>query len=244
MIDDSIWKSASTAIQYLDEIRDSRPFIHEQIEVMLRLVRGLGLPVRRFLDVGCGDGVLAAMIREQHPVAAGVLLDHSPPMLQAARERFRELTGSIHFCCIDYGQPGWVQALAHYSPFDLVVSGFSIHHQSDERKRQIYGEIFAMLQPGGMFINMEHVASRTERIGQLWEEIMIDSLHNFAVRRGTGKSRMEVETEYRQRPDREANRFALVETQCDWLREIGYVDADCFFKFFELAVFGGRRPRI
>lgn len=35
---------------------------------------------------------------------------------------------------------------------------------------------------------------------------------------------------------------APVEDQCDWLREIGYEGVDCYFKIFEPAVFGGRKP--
>ena len=34
-----------------------------------------------------------------------------------------------------------------------------------------------------------------------------------------------------------------VETQCDWLRDIGFKRVDCYQKLFELAVFGGTRPR-
>jgi len=44
------------------------------------------------------------------------------------------------------------------------------------------------------------------------------------------------------RPDKAANILAPVETQCRWLRRIGFVEVDCYFKHFELAVFGGRRP--
>jgi hypothetical protein len=122
------------------------------------------------------------------------------------------------------------------------VSGFSIHHQPDERKRQIYTEIFDLLASGGMFINMEHVASPTERIAELWDRIRVDSLHNFAVRRGSNKSRDLIEKEYFERPERKANLFTLLEIQCEWLRNIGYTDVDCFFKYFELASFGGCRP--
>jgi len=27
-----------------------------------------------------------------------------------------------------------------------------------------------------------------------------------------------------------------------WLQEIGFADVDCYFKIFELALFGGRKP--
>ena len=41
--------------------------------------------------------------------------------------------------------------------------------------------------------------------------------------------------------DRRDNILAPVEEQCRWLRRIGFTDVDCFFKAFELAIFGGRR---
>jgi hypothetical protein len=51
-----------------------------------------------------------------------------------------------------------------------------------------------------------------------------------------------VASTYDQRPDKAANILAPVEEQCAWLRAVGFVDVDCFFKAFELAVFGGRKP--
>jgi len=50
--------------------------------------------------------------------------------------------------------------------------------------------------------------------------------------------------EFYNRPDKEANILAPVELQCNWLRKIGFEDVDCYFKIFELAVFGGRRPKV
>ena len=51
----------------------------------------------------------------------------------------------------------------------------------------------------------------------------------------------EVRREYVSRSDRADNILALVEDQCGWLRDIGFQDVDCFWKYFELAIFGGRR---
>ena len=48
---------------------------------------------------------------------------------------------------------------------------------------------------------------------------------------------------YTNRPDKAANILAPVEMQCDWLREIGYEEVDCYFRVYELAVFGGRKPK-
>ena len=75
----------------------------------------------------------------------------------------------------------------------------------------------------------------------MWEESFIDSLYTVNRQQEGGKTRKEVAMQFHGREDKQANILAPVETQCDWLRDIGYLDVDCFFKLFELAVFGGRR---
>jgi SAM-dependent methyltransferase len=124
-----------------------------------------------------------------------------------------------------------------------VVSGYAIHHLPDPRKRQLYGEIFDLLKPGGLFANTEHVSSPTEWIEGISDGLFIDSFHTHHSRRGSGMSREQVAEEFLNRPDKAANILAPVELQCEWLRECGFEDVDCYFKIFELAIFGGRRPR-
>jgi len=51
----------------------------------------------------------------------------------------------------------------------------------------------------------------------------------------------QVRREFLERPDRAANILAPLEDQCRWLREIGFSDVDCFWEYFELAIFGGRK---
>jgi tRNA (cmo5U34)-methyltransferase len=240
-IDHSIWKSESVAAHYLER-KDSRPFIREQIEVMLKLIKSLCRPVNRFMDLGCGDGILSAVLLENFPQSTAVLVDHSAPMLDAAKENLDKVIGSVRFCAADYSSPEWIEAAVEYAPYDLMVSGFSIHHQPDIRKREIYAEIYDILMPGGMFINLEHVASPTTRTAKLWDDIRIDALYDFALRGGSSKTRDVIEKEYLKRPERKANLFTSVETQCEWLRDIGFADVDCFFKYFELAIFGGCKP--
>lgn len=167
--------------------------------------------VGRVLDLGCGDGRLLEIVRGARPGAAGVAIDFSPPMLEEARGRF--------------GGAGDVQVLEHdlseplppsLGTFDVVVSSFAIHHLEHDRKRALYGEVLALLEPGGLFCNLEHVDSPTAALHQ-------DFLDLLGV------------------PEDPTNRLLDVQTQLDWLRELGFEDVDCLWKWRELALLSGRR---
>lgn len=233
-----IWKTDSVAEVYLAGARAGIPFAQEQIDMMLRLIENCGAPVLRFMDLGCGDGVLAQAILERFPQAEGVLADFSEPMLEAARKRFAHRDGSVHFVSADYGVPTWRQSVEVASPYDVIVSGYSIHHQPDTRKREVYGELLGLLRHGGIFLNVEHVSSPSDWIKSVNDGLFVDNLQ----RQHPGQSREEVTAKWYERSDKAANILAPVELQCQWLREFGFADVDCYFKVFEFAVFGGRKP--
>ena len=163
------------------------------------------------------------------------------PRTDAALTPYGGLAAWGSFLLEDYGQPQWIESVRRLNPFDVIVSGFSIHHQTYRRKRELYAELFQLLRPGGIFLNVEHVASPSKWVEQRFEDLFIDALQEFNRRKGPAKTRAQITREFFRRPDKHANILAPVERQCEWLREIGYRDVDCYFKIFELAVFGGRK---
>ena len=200
----------------------------------MRLVRHFVGEPPRLLDLGCGDGLLARTALLAFPAATAVLVDHSRPMLERARAAMAPFAGR---CEIVEGEMGRTLADQVSGPFDLVVSGFAIHHLPAERKRALYGEVYARLVPGGLFVNVEHVASATPALEAAHDDAFIDQI--AAV---TGRDRAEVAREYHGRPDKADNILDPVEAQVGWLRELGFEHADCYLKWWELAVFGGVRP--
>lgn len=235
----SVWEDPAVAGKFINERRRWLPLAAEQLVLMRRIVRSDERPVRRLLDVGCGDGILADALLQDFPDAEAVLIDISAPMLAAAGQRFRGRSAAFH--AVDLNG-AWTDALGN-EPFDAVVSGFCIHHLSDERKRVVYADIYRLLAPGGIFLNLEHVASPSPWVETLFDDLMIDALHVGQVQADPSRSRAAVADEYFNRPDKAANILAPVETQLGWLREIGFTSVDCFFKCFELALIGGVRPK-
>ena len=142
-----------------------------------------------------------------------VAVDFSPAMLEAARKRFAA-ESSVTVVTHNLDEP-----LPALGKFDAVISSFAIHHLVHERKRALYGEIYELLNAGGVFCNLEHVASPTPRLHE-----------EFLQRIG-----FTVETED------PSNKLLDLETQLGWLREIGFVDVDCHWKWRELALLVGRK---
>jgi SAM-dependent methyltransferase len=234
-----IWKDREVARAFLTERSLLIPDRARQLEVLLRVVRLSCPQARRILDLGAGDGILLAALLEAFPQASGVAVDFSPLMLEQAGQRLGQFGQRAARVEADLQHPGWRASLA--VPFDVVVSGFAIHHLTDERKRALYREVFDLLAPGGVFLNCEHVASATPRIEQMFEDAVTDHLYQRRKEMGEAVTPEQVRREFLQRPDRDANILALVEDQCRWLREIGFRDVDCFWKYFELAIFGGMK---
>ena len=156
MVDDSVseWRNPEHALDYLARA-DTFPHRAEGEGVLLDHVPR---DARRILDLGTGDGRLLALLRMDRPDSVGVGLDVSEPMIEAARARFAD-QASVEFVRHDLAEP-----MPDLGSFDAVVSCFAIQHVHDTRKRTLYAEAFDRLAPGGVFCNLEHVASPTARL--------------------------------------------------------------------------------
>ena len=203
------WQSAEHAAGYLVRA-DSVPHRSAGEAVLLE---ELPARVTRVLDLGCGDGRLLNLVLEARPGAAGVALDFSAHMLDLARKRF---AGSSQIDVVTHDLDRPLPALGR---FDAVVSSFAIHHLVHERKRQLYQEIWQLLDAGGVFCNLDHVASASAYGHARFLEAM-----------GTA-------------PEDEdpSNKLLDVETQLGWLRDIGFDGVDCYWKWRELALLVGRK---
>ena len=126
-----VWRDAALATKFLEGIRGGVPFAAEQIDLMLRVVQAAGVCVERVLDIGCGDGILGRALLERFPQAHGTFLDFSPAMVAAAGNELQPYTHRAVVMQGDFGQPDWVDLVQAYGPFDVVVSGYAIHHQAD-----------------------------------------------------------------------------------------------------------------
>jgi ubiquinone/menaquinone biosynthesis C-methylase UbiE len=232
-----IWKQRDVAGAFLNERSLHIPDRQRQLSVALRVLRFSRTPIKRVLDLGAGDAIILATVLEAFPQAQGIALDFSPLMLEQARERLKKFDQRAATVEGDLQSPAWQKGIQ--GTFDAILSGLAIHHLTHERKRELYKEIHDLLNPGGVFLNLEHVASPTPQVEEIFNDMMTEHLYFRRREKGEAVTPDQVRQDYLGRADRAANILASVEDQCHWLREIGFVDVDCFWKFFELAIFGG-----
>jgi tRNA (cmo5U34)-methyltransferase len=191
------WADADKAHEYLHRVGGLAPRLAGEA-VLVEL-----LPARV-------DRVADLVLEERPSVTEVVALDASPPTLSRARERFRDddrVSVLEHDLRDDLGALG---------EFDLVVSGFAIHHLDDVRKRGLFGEIADRLRPGGMFANLEVVASATPEL-------------HAQFRNAIGRV-----------ADDPEDQLADVESQLTWMRAAGLQQVDCLWRWRGFALLVGQ----
>ena len=205
------WQSAEHASAYLE--RADR--VPHRAAGESALLDEIPRSVRRVLDLGSGDGRLLELVLRARPSARGVAVDFSPLMLEELQTRFGS---GAKVEIVDHNLDGPLPPLG---TFDIVVSSFAIHHLEHSRKRDLYEEVWTLLEPGGAFCNLEHVASPSAHVhGRFLEAMGITAAEEDP-----------------------SNKLLDVHTQLEWLRTIGFQDVDCYWKWRELALLVGRKPQ-
>jgi SAM-dependent methyltransferase len=203
------WASADKTAGYLERA-NRLPHRGEGEGVLVRdLERSLPGTI---LDLGCGDGRLTALVLEAYPQSVATLVDTSPPMLAAAAERF---AGEERVSLVVHD---FDDELPFDGAFDAVISSLAIHHVSNDRKRSLYAEIAQLLSPGGVFCNLEIVASPTQALHDRWRDEM-------------------------DARDDESDVLCDMASQLEWIEESGLDNVDCIWKWRSLALLRGERSR-
>jgi SAM-dependent methyltransferase len=231
------WQHEELAASFAERRRILIPLLELQEDVLLRLFSRSQHPVKRFLDVGAGAGAMSELLLGaggSGDESEGVLVDFSEPMLSRAAANLADYAGRWQAVTGDLNDPAWRDALPG-GRYDAVVSGLAIHHLPPERKPALFAEIFALLEPGGMFVNMDYVAIDGPLRGLFDEEMLANAVR---AERESGGTRHEHEVDL----DDDDDRPDTVEDQLRWLRDAGFGEVEVHFKWAEAAIYGGMRP--
>ena len=107
-------------------------------------------PGHRVLDIGCGTGTLAILIKRLYPDVTVVGFDPDPKALARARHKAADARVSIQF------DQGFGDELSYPErSFDRVFSSFMFHHLPADEKGKTLRAVRRVLGPGGEFHMMD-----------------------------------------------------------------------------------------
>ncbi len=180
----------------------------------------------QMLDLGAGTGLYSGMVQAVFPKAEFTLIDLADAMLEQAKTRFSSMGKAPRIVIGDYIETDVG------GPYDLVISGLSIHHLTDTAKAQLYQKLYSILVPGGLFINADQVLGSTPAIEQQYRQQWLAAVRTLGVSEANLTAALERMTH---------DRMAPLDQQLHWLSDAGFQNVDCWYKNFSFAVFGGFR---
>jgi len=121
-----------------------RWLVHDEVYKRQLIEQANIQPGQRVMDLGCGTGTLAIMVKQAQPLAEVCGLDADPEMLAMALKKIATLGVDVTF------DEGMTFALPYADEsLDRVLSSIMIHHLKTPDKERTAREIYRVLRPGG-----------------------------------------------------------------------------------------------
>lgn len=184
----------------------------------------------RILDVGSGQGSVAAAILDTFPHAEAVGLDVSEPMMELAMERMASYGRRYRYSLGDFADGELPTGIG--GPFEVVVSSRAIHHLPGQKKAILYKDILKALVPGGCFFNLDTVAPGDDYLAQVYRQ----------ASRNLGNRPRDTNAPRGQRPALGGHYYESAATHLGYLTDAGFAPVDVFFKRMNNALIGGYKP--
>lgn len=121
---------------------------------MLDYVETLAGPPTRVLDLACGPGSITRRVRTRFPSATIVALDLDPLLLRLAGDAF---VSDDHVSVIrrNLDDAHWHEGIA--GGFDAILTATATHWLPAVALARVYAGAAALLRPGGVFANADHM---------------------------------------------------------------------------------------
>ena len=232
------WANAEFSQEYRD---NADIYIVERrrlLEILKSFYRHFlsGKGAKRILDLGCGDGIITQELFKVDNSILATLVDGSEDMLNSAKERLKEFK-NINYILASF-QEILEKEILHQN-FDFIVSSLAIHHLTMNEKTSLFKEVYDHLHPEGYFLNIDVVLSPDENLEKwyllLWKEWIDERKKSSGIE---GDHFDDIIDRYKNNKD---NKPDTLKDQLKALKDIGFHDVDCSYKYGIFTMYGGRK---
>lgn len=120
------------------------------------------------LDVGCGTGTFAIMLKREAPAARVIGLDPDPAVLEIAKAKAQAAGVAVDW---RQGPGDALTAAAEPASLDKVVSSLVLHQCPLPVKRSILASAREVLRPGGVLLIADYGWQRTGLMRLLFRQV-------------------------------------------------------------------------
>ncbi len=189
------------------------------------------------LDLGCGDGLLTHELLRADDSIRPTLVDGSKDMLDRARRRLKGFRNAS-FVKAEFQELIRGDASLE-GDYHFIMSSMAIHHLNRDEKKSLFGWIRNNLRAGGFFVNIDVVLAPADPLDRwymkLWEDWMKEKMSQLGRH---DENVLEIIKRYK---SLEENKPDTLDSQLETMKDVGFGNVDCFFKYGIFAVFGGMK---
>ena len=191
------------------------------------------------VELGCGEGMLAAAVMDAYPRAHVLGLDGSASMLREASARLERYGERARLGEFDLASSEWRGRMAGA---DAVVSSLAVHHLSGEGKKKLFEDAARETSERAALLVADVVEPRRDEAWRCYADVY-DMAAELRSREQTGSGDL-----YKRLVEEEWNLFRFPDPgetpsplfdQLAWLRGAGFESVDCFWLLAGHAVYGG-----
>lgn len=253
------WGNEAKVAYFLANADTIVPRRVEQIKLLTQLLPYPPDAAISVLDLGAGFGAVTEQILEHFQRATVTCVDGSSAMVAHAAERLRKYGERVKILKADLAEPSWSGILkplirssagdgkGEGAVFDAAVSAIAIHHLTHQRKRELDREVFQLLAPGGIFLNNDVVVT-PPALKARFEALNLAAIQEQErAQRGVARTSEQIQAEMREQlrlaGGQHQSHIASLSDQLAWLTEAGFKSVDCYWRYLDLAIFGGVKER-
>jgi len=195
------------------------------------------------MDLGSGGGGFIKKFLIKYPHCKAVAVDSSTSMLEVAKERLKDFKDRITYLERDISSCEWTKVLE--VGFEFITSDHTIHHLRHNEKKQLYSQVYNLLNNGGLFIHADEIMASSHRLQKYYLEMWDKHVRkywndlSYDSRKIWEKWYQRNIKDYGGAEQREKDIWASLDFHVESLRHVGFKDVECYFKDNIWAVFGG-----
>jgi len=207
---------------YDEHIEVAIPFYRQMHEEVSRLaLAGKKIP-ERILDLGSGTGKTSYCLLDAIPSCTIRAVDLFDEMHEHARVRLARFGNRVEFVTGDFMEVDLGTRV------DLCISSLAIHHQRPEGKKALFSRIHKALSPDGAFVMIDWTKFISPALNHVAQEVAEHHAYESVAKKSVAREWCD-HWRVKNIPD-------STDDLCAWLREVGFVSAECVLRYYGMSL--------